>query len=765
MKPSLDLNILRALSTRDRLTALRASVPAEMVDPNTIEMLRWFDSYFRAHTDHILIDPAALLTHIKLRAKVDPQQLLVFDAIVQQLCSPIDATTLKVTVETLETLRLSGESASLISRYNNGEELDLAFEMQQLTQRTMQQIARTSAAKWADADPLEYIEAAADDSGLQWDAFPALRGTLKGLRPGHNIAIAAPTDAGKCLAPDTLVRMYPTGTKMARDVRSGDYLRGPTGVRKVLGTTSGVAEMYRVSYPWGEYYDVNAPHVLSLVRTCDGTALHPVGEVVNISVQEYLQKPESWKHVHKGWKTAVQYPEEEQQMPAYLLGAWLGDGTTTKPQFTSMDLEIVEEFREHYGRESQSRPAGAARTYDFYRTGMLQDLRELGVLGNKHIPAQYLHASLDQRLELLAGLLDTDGYCTARGAEVTFKQPALAHGLLELARSVGIHATQKEVFKRACGTADTGAWYWKTSLGSEYLQVLRGYFRRPRHATLQSTTKPKRSGLYFGITVTPLGLGEYAGFELDGDHLFLLGDFTVTHNTSLLCELAVSFAKQAHTVYPEQPLLYLLNEGTAEGITPRVYQTALHCCNQELLKAARSGTLREQYAAIVGRWDAIRLVNIHGMRLSQVSRIIEAHHPYMVITDMTGRITANSNHTGGGNDIGQLEEVWNCMRELAAIQQFIHMGTVQVSAEGFDMLFPPLSAMQNSKTGIQTTLDLCLMMGRLNPQTASNMEMVRGISTPKNKLARSGCKSTNQLQVVFDAGTNTWDSGITGAPQ
>lgn len=87
------------------------------------------------------------------------------------------------------------------------------------------------------------------------------------------------------------------------------------------------------------------------------------------------------------------------------------------------------------------------------------------------------------------------------------------------------------------------------------------------------------------------------------------------------------------------------------------------------------------------------------------------------------------------------------------IQQYAHMGTVQVSAEGFDMLYPPISALQNSKTGIQTTLDMCIMMGALVNPTA---QFLRGISTPKNKLARSGANSLVQFEAVFNPNDNTW---------
>lgn len=420
---SLDLNILRALSTRDRFRSLRGAVPNDMLDPNTSALLGWFDLYFKTYDDHVLLDPASLMTLIRLRSSLEGPALQVMEQIVQRLGEPIDASTLKTTVQTLEELRMSGEAAAIISAYQRGEEVDLAYELQQLAHRTKQRIERTGAAKWADEDPLVYIEREADESGLQLDIFPQLAANLKGLRAGHNIAVGAPTDAGK---------------------------------------------------------------------------------------------------------------------------------------------------------------------------------------------------------------------------------------------------------------------------------------------------------------------------------------------TSLLCRIAVCMAEQAKTVYPDQPLLYLLNEGTAEGITPRVYQTVLQCNFNEMLHLARAGELVPKYEQVVGRRDAIRLVNVHGMKLSQVARIIEAHNPYMVITDMTGRICANSNTAGGKNDTSQVEEVWNSMRELAAIQQFIHLGTVQVSAEGFNMLFPPLSALQDSKVGIQTTLDLALIMGRLN---APEMETLRGLSTPKNKLARSGRRGMNQFEVYFDPTTNTWDAG------
>lgn len=227
--------------------------------------------------------------------------------------------------------------------------------------------------------------------------------------------------------------------------------------------------------------------------------------------------------------------------------------------------------------------------------------------------------------------------------------------------------------------------------------------------------------------------------------------------TSLLCRLAVDFASQAKDLdeYKNSCILYLVNEGLAETITPRIYCTACAMTRDEALQEARNGTLVDKYIKVVGKRDAIKLVNIHGMNVSQVAKIIEAHKPYLVITDMTGRIRANGN-TKGMNELQELENVWNSIRELSAMLKFIHIGTIQVSAEGMDNLYPPLTAMQWSKVGIQTTLDLCIMVGALLNDANPDL---RGISTPKNKLARSGCRAENKFEVIFDPELNRWIDG------
>jgi DNA segregation ATPase FtsK/SpoIIIE-like protein len=106
----------------------------------------------------------------------------------------------------------------------------------------------------------------------------------------------------------------------------------------------------------------------------------------------------------------LHYPERDLPVAPYTFGCWLGDGRTGGADITSADQETMAEIFRGVGR--------------------------------KHIPAEYLHASVAQRRALLAGLLDTDGYCTARGAvEFTATNRDLACGVMELVQGLGYKAT------------------------------------------------------------------------------------------------------------------------------------------------------------------------------------------------------------------------------------------------------------------------------------------------------------------------------------
>lgn len=160
----------------------------------------------------------------------------------------------------------------------------------------------------------------------------------------------------------------------------------------------------------------------------------------------------------------LELPNTNLPIEPYILGVWLGDGSSASAEITCHDNDIAH-YRQKFAEAGEIFGEGRYRDADkpaaTYRFGnkpeqrnalgqmtangsMHSKLRELGLLNNKHVPSVYLRASKSQRISLLQGLMDTDGYIDARGlAEFTSTKRHLAEAVLELARSLG----QKPVLK------------------------------------------------------------------------------------------------------------------------------------------------------------------------------------------------------------------------------------------------------------------------------------------------------------------------------
>jgi deoxycytidine triphosphate deaminase len=164
----------------------------------------------------------------------------------------------------------------------------------------------------------------------------------------------------------------------------------------------------------------------------------------------------------------VRYPAKDLPIDPYVLGAWIGDGTATKAEITTVDAAILGELQLAGCRVAPaSGPiawriggAGASRdpaTGRYCRNGSLSSrLRTLGVLGDKHIPRDYLEGSVEQRQALLEGLMDTDGYVDTLGrCDLTTIDRALAEQYRELVASLGFRpfvATKTATLHgRTCG--------------------------------------------------------------------------------------------------------------------------------------------------------------------------------------------------------------------------------------------------------------------------------------------------------------------------
>ncbi|MBD2770010.1 replicative DNA helicase [Hymenobacter sp. BT664] len=402
--------------------------------------------------------------------------------------------------------------------------------------------------------------------------FTALDRVTSGWQPSDLVIIAARPGMGKCLGKGTKVLMYNGDLRNVEDVRAGELLMGDDSTpRRVLSIARGRENMYWVRQNKGDDYRVNESHILSLKRSRnEGPHCH--GEVLNITVKDWLAKSAEFRSNYKGYKVPVEFAAEELPIDPYFLGLWLGDGNSNNCRITGPDQEVIDYLHDYaaglhrqvtvgvvenrgnsYGI-TRGRQGGSIAEYS------LQDeLRQLGVLGDKHIPRAYAINSTDNRLRLLAGLIDSDGHLNAvsNGYEITQKSHHLARQIKFLCDSLGFRTS---LTKKRAATSSIGyeSEVWRVRFYGD-LDRIPVRIARKKANPWASPVDWRQTG----ISVEFDKVDDYYGFEIDGNRLFLLQDMTVTHNTafvvSAMRNAAVEFKRPVAIFSLEMSSLQLVN--------------------------------------------------------------------------------------------------------------------------------------------------------------------------------------------------------------
>ena len=337
-----------------------------------------------------------------------------------------------------------------------------------------------------------------------------------------------------CHAKGSKILMYDGSIKNVEDVEIDDLLMGPDSQpRKVLNLARGNEPMAKITPTKGDSFIVNQNHILSLVHTQHR-------DRVNITVKDYLDRHKTFKHRYKLQRKAVDFPEIELPLDPWFLGAMLGDGQLGPViQLTSQDKSIrdrASNIVEHLGLEIRTSQVQGNKSFqDRYvrpNPSIRNELRlifeELGLWDvpceHKFIPQIYKASQYEDRLAILAGLLDTDGSLTCNGYDYISKSKRLAEDVCFVARSIGLAAYIKEVGKYS--QLGTGGIYYRVSISGELSNLPMSLDYKKAKSRLQ-----KKDVLVTGFKVELLPADDFYGFALDCDHLYLTADFTVHHNT------------------------------------------------------------------------------------------------------------------------------------------------------------------------------------------------------------------------------------------
>jgi len=212
--------------------------------------------------------------------------------------------------------------------------------------------------------------------------------------------------------------------------------------------------------------------------------------------------------------------------------------------------------------------------------------------------------------------------------------------------------------------------------------------------------------------------------------------------TTFLTDQAACFAPQ---LPPDRNIVWLNNEGPGKRIIPRLYQSALDYSMEDMKREHSAGRLVDAFKeAIGGRLDKVRVIDVHGMHVGQIETILEENNPGLVIADMIDNIKGFGSEAR--TDLA-LEEMYKWFRERCVKYDMIGIAASQISNDGDGQQFPTLGMLKDSKTGKQGACDFQLMIGASNDP---NLQGVRFLGLPKNKLRRADAPGDPRAEVIFD---------------
>ncbi len=235
----------------------------------------------------------------------------------------------------------------------------------------------------------------------------------------------------------------------------------------------------------------------------------------------------------------LQYEQKELPIHPYLLGYWLGDGSRGSGTITTADIEVINRIRSLGYIVNKS--SELEHQYGWYVRGIVGYLRDLGLLNSsKRIPELYLQASFDQRLELLRGLMDSDGTIEERGVtSFCNTECSLVDDVSFLLRSLGYKHGVSRVKPQENGVAKYELEYRLTFTPIPEYPV----FHLPRKQVRAKARRNARNDWYFVKAIEPAGKLPVKCIKVQSSsHLFLVGKSLVpTHNSSALLAAALQY--------------------------------------------------------------------------------------------------------------------------------------------------------------------------------------------------------------------------------
>lgn len=373
-------------------------------------------------------------------------------------------------------------------------------------------------------------------------------------------------NSGKALALDTPIPT-PNGFKTMEDLKVGDYVIDADGNPTRVIYVSDIFlnhKCYEVEFEDGEKVIADADHLWYVQTKYSRKMIGKPREksyktkdmydhidengfiVINTEkiFKDYIKVRPDGKGKEYKYRVPltkpVQYPEKELPIHPYLLGVWLGDGFTDSVR-VACGYDDIYEMCDHiesvgystkiYHNSDRAPTIGIDVGRKSTKNTTKEKFKQLGLLGNKHIPNDYLYSSVEQRFELLRGLMDTDGYCNKTTGECEFTQKSyiLIQQFSQLLSSLGIKNKIKKR-KVRCNGKECEA-YRVLFFVDKSISCFK--LKRKHNLLKDRLNKRSKNKSIVSIKEVPSVPTKCIGVD-NSQSLYLFGSsFTVTHNTTL----------------------------------------------------------------------------------------------------------------------------------------------------------------------------------------------------------------------------------------
>ena len=333
-----------------------------------------------------------------------------------------------------------------------------------------------------------------------------------------------------CHIKGTKVLMYDGSVKSVEDIQVGDILMGDDNTPRVVQNLyNGTDQLYKITLSNGDYQIVNSHHPVYFKKYNWNKGIY---------TEHTMTAPEliGVKNLNKGYyipKALINFPYKPVAINPYFLGLWLGDGDASRLDIANEDKEVLDWLSDNYdGHIRDLKQSSTCKVFHISkRTHVYNRLfTDYNLFNNKHIPEDYKINNPDIQLQVIAGLIDSDGTYNSKKNffEVTQRYDR-KHILEDIKFMCECSGLKCSLSTRLSSGKKKGVLHYRLRISGN-LSIIPTKVGRKKGAQGHSF-RGKKCWNDYTFKVEPYGIGEYYGFTVDKNHLFVLGDLTITHNT------------------------------------------------------------------------------------------------------------------------------------------------------------------------------------------------------------------------------------------